>query len=639
MVCRVRRGRHVSSAAALCISLLAGCEAKNAAELSVSEASLKGMAGAAAVVVCVPVDTKDTVPDRIDEDCDGRIDEDVDATRADCPRDMHVIEGTRGNDTLHGTSGRDCILGYGGNDTLYGESGDDVIFGGPGDDRIFTGKGRDLVRAGSGADNIDSSSSFASTVYGEAGADVMLGGSGVDVFFGGADNDVLKGGGGSDLLNGGDCHDMLVGSSGLDMGAGGRDFDACDTELTTDCERTGTSRVLCTVDTDCRSTERCAVNSRFCVPRSAAVCGANTCTPTRAVDDTCNGVDDDCDGVIDDNYVAISTQCGAGACSATGMASCVNGAVVDSCRTGSALPGNDASCDAVDDDCDGRVDEGFAATATSCGLGVCLSHGTTSCLGGAVIDSCSPGLPAAASDTSCNGLDDDCDGSSDEDFVAQGTHCGLGVCASTGTSACNAGVASDTCQPGAPTAEVDDSCNALDDDCNGMVDEAYTARDTTCGFGACLRHGTTSCSSGHEADSCHVDCEGQCNDGAEDDADGVVDCADSDCASAVGCVAGGFGSSCEVNSDCTRVGSQATCFLGFPGGYCSHFCSLGCPAGTKCLDNTVCVLDCGPGNHCGRTGFECSAVTGYSPTPWCHPTCAISCPSGQTCDPMTVTCH
>src|SRR5688500_14994919 len=59
---------------------------------------------------CMAVDTADTVPDRIDEDCDGKIDEDVDATRARCPRYVRIIEGTRGADTLRGTSGRDCIL-------------------------------------------------------------------------------------------------------------------------------------------------------------------------------------------------------------------------------------------------------------------------------------------------------------------------------------------------------------------------------------------------------------------------------------------------------------------------------------------------------------------------------------------------
>ena len=43
----------------------------------------------------------------------------------------------------------------------------------------------------------------------------------------------------------------------------------------------------------------------------------------------------------------------------------------------------------------------------------CASTGVTSCVGGAVLDSCTPGS-GAADDTTCDGIDDDCDGSIDE---------------------------------------------------------------------------------------------------------------------------------------------------------------------------------------------------------------------------------
>jgi hypothetical protein len=644
------------------------------------------------------VDSKDTLPDRIDEDCDGKIDEDVDATRASCPRGMRIIEGTRGDDVIHGTSGRDCILGYGGNDTIYGEAGDDLIFGGPGDDHIFTGKGNALVHAGAGADTVDTSGSFVSTVFGEAGADTLIGGTGPDIFYGGDDNDVLNGGGGPDVLNGGGCHDLIVGGQGLDLGVGGKDFDACDSELAKECEKSGTSRVLCHADSDCGASERCAGNSGFCVPRTAALCSTNSCTPTSNLDDSCNGVDDDCDGVIDDDYVGHATPCGSGACAAMGMTSCMNGVVQDSCRAGSPLPGNDATCDRIDDDCDGRVDEGFTATVTNCGVGACGNTGLTSCsngtvldsclpgnvldvtdttcdgvdddcdgaidddfapiatncgqgacartgatqcLGGNVVISCEPGLPTQATDTSCNGIDDDCNGLIDDAFAPESTTCGLGVCAKTGATRCVAGVLRDSCRPGTPTAAVDETCNGLDDDCNGAVDDAYAGSDTTCGFGTCQRSGRLTCNSGHVVDTCHVDCEGQCNDGAEDDNDGLIDCADSDCSSALGCFDRSFGSPCSTDSQCDRVGGQATCVLGFPGGYCSRTCSsnANCPTGTFCLNNIACVVACGPGDHCGRAGFACSAVPGLGTAKWCHPSCALSCPTGQTCNPTNSQCQ
>jgi hypothetical protein len=696
MVSRVRGGRIAASTMVFYVSALAACNADRASDLALTRNGLTGAAGSAAA--CVAVDTKDTLPDRIDEDCDGRIDEDVDATRASCPRGMRIIEGTRGDDVIHGTSGRDCILGYGGNDTIYGESGDDLIFGGPGDDQIFTGQGNAIVHAGAGADTVDTSGGCASTVFGEAGADILKGGSGPDIFLGGDDNDVLIGGGGPDVLNGGGCHDLIVGGNGFDVGLGGKDFDACDSEVAKDCEKSGSTRVLCQADTDCQASERCAGNSGFCVPRSAALCPTSSCTKTSAVDDSCNGVDDDCDGVIDDDFVGHATPCGAGACSAMGMTMCVNGVVQDSCRPGSPLPGNDATCNQVDDDCDGRVDEGFVSAPTSCGLGVCGNTGVTSCSQGVIVDSClpgnaldvtdttcdgidddcdgiidddfagvathcgvgvcantgttqcvagqevsscQPGLPTASSDTECNGLDDDCNGAVDDAFVSAASSCGVGVCASTGVTRCVAGILRDTCKVGAPTASVDETCNGLDDDCNGAVDDAYKPFATTCGYGACQRSGRTSCNSGHVVDSCVVDCEGQCNDGAEDDHDGLIDCADPDCANAMGCLSRSFGSPCTADSECDRVGGQATCALGFPGGYCSKPCSsnAGCPTGTFCLNNTACVVECGPGNQCGRAGFACSAVYGLGTSPWCHPTCQLSCPSGQTCVPSTNQCQ
>ncbi|HEX4353507.1 MAG TPA: hypothetical protein VHZ95_11340, partial [Polyangiales bacterium] len=136
-------------------------------------------------------------------------------------------------------------------------------------------------------------------------------------------------------------------------------------------------------------------------------------------------------------------------------------------------------------------------------------------------------------------------------------------------------------------------------------------------------------------------CEGECDDGAEDDHDGLIDCADPDCANAMGCLDRSYGSPCGADSQCDRIGSQATCVTGFPGGYCSRQCSsdANCPTGTFCLNNIACVVACGPGDHCGRAGYGCSAVPGLGPAMFCHPTCALSCPTGQTCNPSSSQCE
>jgi hypothetical protein len=238
-----------------------------------------------------------------------------------------------------------------------------------------------------------------------------------------------------------------------------------------------------------------------CSPVNFAV--YSQCTPSTEV---CDGVDNDCDGVVDENFVSTPTSCGVGACAATGATSCVGGVVTDSCTPGTPAA-NDATCNGIDDDCDGAVDENFVSTPTSCGVGACASTGATACVGGTVTDSCTPGTPAS-NDSLCNGIDDDCDGPVDEEFVSTPTSCGIGTCASTGTTSCTGGAVIDSCTPGKPSGEV---CDGLDNDCNGTVDDGNAATcsdgnvctsNDSCLNGSCVGNAVPNC--------CSVDSD--CND-------------------------------------------------------------------------------------------------------------------------------
>jgi hypothetical protein len=71
----------------------------------------------------------------------------------------------------------------------------------------------------------------------------------------------------------------------------------------------------------------------------------------------------------------------------------------------------DINCNGVDENCSGAADEGYISTATTCGVGACAATGATSCVAGSVVDSCTEGSPSAET---CNNIDDDCDGSTDE---------------------------------------------------------------------------------------------------------------------------------------------------------------------------------------------------------------------------------
>lgn len=128
----------------------------------------------------------------------------------------------------------------------------------------------------------------------------------------------------------------------------------------------------------------------------------NTCTPGSPSTETCNGLDDDCDGAEDDG---LGTQtCGVGACERT-VSACFEG------QDNVCTPGTSSTevCNGVDDDCDGTTDEGLGTR--TCGQGVCVNT-VDACTNGTETQ-CTP-LPNATAET-CNGLDDDCDGRVDDD--------------------------------------------------------------------------------------------------------------------------------------------------------------------------------------------------------------------------------
>ena len=116
------------------------------------------------------------------------------------------------------------------------------------------------------------------------------------------------------------------------------------------------------------------------------------------------------------------------------------------------------SCNGVDDDCDGQIDEDLGQR--QCGMGLCMID-LPWCLDG-VIQAC-PSPEEQMNEDICNGLDDDCDGQVDENLAM--TQCGMGICASF--AECIDGVQTE-CIETSPEVEV---CNDLDDDCDGQTDE------------------------------------------------------------------------------------------------------------------------------------------------------------------------
>lgn len=141
--------------------------------------------------------------------------------------------------------------------------------------------------------------------------------------------------------------------------------------------------------------------------------------------ESCNFADDDCDGMSDETFAGIGDVCnaGAGGCQRFGVMRCTTAGTGTECSAVAGTPTAEL-CNVLDDDCDGSIDEAFPTKGDPCsaGVGVCARQGNQVCStnGTATVCSVQPGPPSAAEQ--CNALDDDCDGRTDEGFLDQTTN-------------------------------------------------------------------------------------------------------------------------------------------------------------------------------------------------------------------------
>jgi hypothetical protein len=253
----------------------------------------------------------------------------------------------------------------------------------------------------------------------------------------------------------------------------------------------------------------------------------------------CDGKDNDCNGVVDDpggtpidfntdplncggcNVPCVranaNTQCVAGKCT---VKSC-KGTFVDAdkddgngceCKaTGSE------TCDGVDNDCNGKVDDGLPPLG-ACGTnqGEC-SQGTLVCINGVAVCQNAVGPTIEV----CDGKDNDCDGTPDNNLPAS-----LGLCGND-KGECQPGNL--VCQNGAPTCvgavgPKTEVCDGRDNDCNGVPDDGLPSNLGACGSarGEC-KQGQLQCQGGIEVCVGAIGPQPEVCDGKDNDCNGTPD--------------------------------------------------------------------------------------------------------------------